>query len=217
MCGLCHPLSNTHGARTPFQKLSQIIFRESCLLKVRSFRESSFHARALIPKCAVRSCRSCKFRQSARKIFDPGNGWSLDTTTTVLFVRAALSNMVLFSFIRAGIPASALVSHYSFGSTGGIVSPSSRTQPKGEICDDELVRNSPIRGVVFNNSYDSVLYYTITSHSHPYLSITCPDMSNCPSRFVNPLQPEVVKFINDHKTELNPWFYQMAKKKGVLK
>src|SRR5690348_6642139 len=24
MCGLCHPLSNTHGARTPFQKLSQI-------------------------------------------------------------------------------------------------------------------------------------------------------------------------------------------------
>src|SRR5690348_1849806 len=26
MCGLRHPLSNTHGARTPFQKLSQIIF-----------------------------------------------------------------------------------------------------------------------------------------------------------------------------------------------
>ena len=87
---------------------------------------------------------------------------------------------------------------------------------KGKVCDDNMIRNSGVRGVVFNNSLDSVLNY-ISGDEAWLIKETCQDTSHCKSRFVNPLQPEVVRFINEHKTELNPWFYQMAKKKGVLK
>lgn len=36
------------------------------------------------------------------------------------------------------------------------------------------------------------------------------------SRFGNPLQPEVIKYIRQNKDKIDPWFYQEAKKRGVF-
>ena len=87
---------------------------------------------------------------------------------------------------------------------------------KGKNTDDDLVRNSAIRGVVYKKGTDSVLYYSLGTDVLPYMKDSCPDPKNCGSRFINPLQPEVVKFIHDHKKELDPWFYKTAQKKGIL-
>lgn len=88
---------------------------------------------------------------------------------------------------------------------------------KEKNTNDDLVRNSAIRGIVFKYGTDSVLYYSMGTDALTYLRDSCPDLQKCRSRFVDPLQPEVTKFINDHKTELDPWFYKMAQKKGILK
>ncbi|MDR2272052.1 MAG: hypothetical protein LBF27_14195 [Sphingobacterium sp.] len=86
---------------------------------------------------------------------------------------------------------------------------------KGKVCDNDLIRNSGVRGVVYNKTLDSVIHY-ISGDDSWSISETCPDTSNCRSRIINPMQPEVLKFITEHKTELNPWFYKMAKEKGIL-
>jgi hypothetical protein len=74
-----------------------------------------------------------------------------------------------------------------------------------------------IWGIVYSKKDNKVMYYVKHTDFANYTKDSCVDGRPCPSRFINPLQPEVVKYINDNKAKLNPWFYREAKKRGVLK
>jgi hypothetical protein len=88
---------------------------------------------------------------------------------------------------------------------------------KGIPCTGENIRSSPIWGMVYAHPTGKKLNYVVQSGNMNYMRDSCAPKGPCRSRFVNPLQPEVVKYINDNKAKLNPWFYNEAKKRGVLK
>ncbi len=79
-------------------------------------------------------------------------------------------------------------------------------------------RNSNIRepgnlvsGAAFTKEKDSILYYTSTSILGRFWQI------GATSRYSNPLQPDVISFIQENKNKLHPWFLSEAKKRGVVK
>jgi hypothetical protein len=88
---------------------------------------------------------------------------------------------------------------------------------KGIPCTSENIQSSPIWGMVYANKAGKKVYYIAHGDVMNYMKDSCAPGRPCPSRFVNPLQPEVVRYINDNRKKLNPWFYREAKKRGVLK
>lgn len=44
----------------------------------------------------------------------------------------------------------------------------------------------------------------------------CADTLNCTSRYVKPLQPEVIEYIKQNKEVIDPWFRAEAVKRGVI-
>jgi hypothetical protein len=58
----------------------------------------------------------------------------------------------------------------------------------------------------------SVIGYTTAVYMHVYGI-----QKDTNNRMFVPLQPEVIKYINENKNKLNPWFYNEAKRRGVIK
>jgi len=71
-------------------------------------------------------------------------------------------------------------------------------------------------GAVYCGKSDDIVLFSIKSHIRYSIS-TCPNVKNCPSREVKPLQPEVIKYIKQNRAKLDPWFRQEAIKRGVIK
>lgn len=67
-------------------------------------------------------------------------------------------------------------------------------------------------GMAYDIKHDSILYFT---HEVGNLTYWC--SQPCGSRLGNPIQPEVVKYIQSHADFLDPWFKAEAIKRKVLK
>jgi hypothetical protein len=75
--------------------------------------------------------------------------------------------------------------------------------------------SSASNGVQYKIS-DKTLLSVIEYHDLPYHGVYgIPRREN--ERMFAPLQPEVIKYINVNKNKLNPWFYNEAKRRGVIK
>ncbi|MBX9448837.1 MAG: hypothetical protein KL787_03600 [Taibaiella sp.] len=80
----------------------------------------------------------------------------------------------------------------------------------------------PINGRMYFDSKDPYFCYMRKGSSIEYSctklesrnSVTIDKQYN---RRINPLQPEIIQYINKHKDELHPWFYREAVKRGVIK
>lgn len=83
----------------------------------------------------------------------------------------------------------------------------------GELPCDEMMKNDVLAGIVYRYGTDSILCYSSNSTLR-YLWVQSPVSAK--SRLVDPLQPDVIKYINDNRTKLNTWFYNEAVRRGVL-
>lgn len=69
-----------------------------------------------------------------------------------------------------------------------------------------------IWGMAYDIKHDSILYFT---NEVSNLTFWCPQP--CGSRLGNPIQPEVVKYVQSHRDVLDPWFKAEAIERKVLK
>jgi len=77
-------------------------------------------------------------------------------------------------------------------------------------CDASTIRNSVASGAGFKKGSDSIYYFTSTSTMQRF-------WTNDPySRFVNPLQPDMIRYLKAKKLQLHPWFYAEAQKRGIV-
>lgn len=81
-------------------------------------------------------------------------------------------------------------------------------------CDIQLVKNIIDVGAVYKYGSDTVVYW-ISPTTMKYFYVRCL-VADCPSRYVNPLQPEVYKYIRNNHKKLNPWFRKEAIRRGVI-
>lgn len=76
-------------------------------------------------------------------------------------------------------------------------------------------------GLMFYDNMDSfAICYTFNYGSYPYWCVSTISKEiydTTTRRDLKPLQPEVIQYINDNKKDLHPWFYNEAKKRGVIK
>lgn len=84
----------------------------------------------------------------------------------------------------------------------------------GKPCVWPHVKEGFSEGCGYLNSSDSMIYYIESCGLH--VNTECYD-PKCPLRTVNPLQPEVISYINQNKTKINPWFLNEALKRRVIK
>ena len=83
------------------------------------------------------------------------------------------------------------------------------------LSSNRLIRNSIICGAVYKKGSDRILMYSKASTAR-YVRHTCPDGVDCHDRYIDPLQPEVIRYIKAHKEQLDPWFYTQSEKRGIL-
>ncbi|MBX9448838.1 MAG: hypothetical protein KL787_03605 [Taibaiella sp.] len=89
--------------------------------------------------------------------------------------------------------------------------------------DDNYYRlEEYINGRMYYNSKNLDICYLTKGSTIGYFCISSwfngrETIDSMLNRRVNPLQPEVIKYINEHKRELHPWFYREAVKRGVIK
>jgi hypothetical protein len=87
---------------------------------------------------------------------------------------------------------------------------------RGTKIDEGIVENLLYSGTVFTDGKDSIVLYT--SRLARYFWAQCLDSNEiCPYREVNPLQPDVKKYIQKNKEKIDPWFRAEAVRRGVLK
>lgn len=87
---------------------------------------------------------------------------------------------------------------------------------KSKKVDWKLVDGMPTWGTVFKRNSDSIIMYSARDE-YRYFMHSCVDPTvECPFRTVNPLQPEVIKYIKENRDKLDPWFRQEAIKRGVI-
>lgn len=85
-------------------------------------------------------------------------------------------------------------------------------------CSLEDVPGNKIHGIGFVKDGIKPLYY-ISAGEAGHISIKCDtmaDISECPTRMINPDQPVVRKFLLKNRNKLNPWFHMQAVKRGFL-
>jgi hypothetical protein len=75
--------------------------------------------------------------------------------------------------------------------------------------DFDVIDNCKIKAVGFKQQENKVLYY-ISDCGFSYKD------NDSNSRFTNPIQPEVISFIKNHKSQLNPWFKDESEKRGII-
>lgn len=88
-------------------------------------------------------------------------------------------------------------------------------------CGIDNVPGNKIHGVAFLKKSEKPIYY-ISAGSDEKIPVTCDSTTApgmCPTRMIEPLQPEVVRYINkvSATNKLNPWFHMEAVKRGVIK
>lgn len=81
--------------------------------------------------------------------------------------------------------------------------------------DFSYVDNPPFSGTVFANNRDSITNF-LTDGIYSYIWHRCDNYELCDSRLVKPLQPDVIKYIQDNEEVINPWFRAEAVKQGVI-
>ena len=86
-------------------------------------------------------------------------------------------------------------------------------------CSLKDVDGNKIHGIGFAKDGLEPLYY-ISAGETGHISVRCDtmaDISECPTRMINPDQPVVRKFIANNREKLNPWFHMQAMKRGFIK
>ncbi|MCB9045929.1 MAG: hypothetical protein H6550_07300 [Chitinophagales bacterium] len=85
-------------------------------------------------------------------------------------------------------------------------------------CSLADVQGNKIHGIGFEKNGTEPLFY-ISSGETEQISAHCDtmeDLSDCPTRMINPDQPVVRKFLEANRPKLNPWFHMEAVKRGFL-
>jgi len=78
-------------------------------------------------------------------------------------------------------------------------------------CDTRILNNLKMTiGAAYQNSSDSILYFLSPFTGSRFLE------EGARSRYQNPLQPNVIRYIQNNTSKLHPWFLNEAKKRGVL-
>lgn len=76
-------------------------------------------------------------------------------------------------------------------------------------CDNLLLDNESITyGAAFKDGSDSIIYF-LKAPGRYWSTVKS-------SRYANPLQPEVIRYIQQNKHKINPWFRKEAEKKGII-
>lgn len=89
---------------------------------------------------------------------------------------------------------------------------------KSVQCSLEDMPGNKVHGIGFVKDGIEPLYY-ISAGDAGQISIRCDtmaDISECPTRMINPDQPVVRKFLVKNREKLNPWFHMQAIKRGFL-
>lgn len=85
-------------------------------------------------------------------------------------------------------------------------------------CALEDVQGNKVHGIGFEKDGIEPLYYISAGEAgkiSPHCD-TMADISECPTRMINPDQPVVRKFLVANRAKLNPWFHMQAVKRGFL-
>lgn len=85
-------------------------------------------------------------------------------------------------------------------------------------CSLANVPGNKIYGVGFQQDNEQPLYY-ISMGENARVSLNCDtmkDITDCPTRMINPDQPVVRKFLKNNRNKLNPWFHMEAVKRGFF-
>lgn len=96
------------------------------------------------------------------------------------------------------------------------------TQSVLELMNKRSLKKDFCNGMLFYKGMDSLLFCYVSNHTDVisiYWTGPVPKQyyDTTTNRTVKPLQPKVAKYINENKSELNPWFYKEAIKRGVIK
>ena len=85
-------------------------------------------------------------------------------------------------------------------------------------CSLADVQGNKIHGIGFEKDGKKPLFF-ISAGETEQISADCDkeeDLSDCPTRMINPDQPVVKKFLVKNRPKLNPWFHMQAVKHGFL-
>jgi len=95
------------------------------------------------------------------------------------------------------------------------------TQSLLSLAGYRYLKHGYYSGMLFYKGQDSLTVCYVSNHSSfPYdciKSLSQKIYDTTTYKLVKPLQPEVIQYINKNKEQLHPWFYQEAKKRGVIK
>lgn len=83
--------------------------------------------------------------------------------------------------------------------------------------DGGLPQNS-VHGFGFTRNGKEPLYFISAGYTNK-ISVRCDtleDITECPTRMINPRQPAIKKFLLRNRGHLNPWFHMQAVKRGVI-
>ncbi len=86
-------------------------------------------------------------------------------------------------------------------------------------CSLESAPRNQIHGIGFEEGGKAPLYYIVAGKDKK-VSIRCDtmeDISDCPTRMINPKQPVVIKYLERNRGRINPWFHMEAMKRGFIK
>ncbi|HTN44831.1 MAG TPA: hypothetical protein VL098_00685 [Flavipsychrobacter sp.] len=79
--------------------------------------------------------------------------------------------------------------------------------------NERLISFSPVWGAMYVGDSDSIILYSGRTTARYYKAF-CRNSLNCENRAVVPLQPEVIKYITEHKDKIDPWFKMEVIKRG---
>jgi len=88
---------------------------------------------------------------------------------------------------------------------------------KDILIDGVTTRNYSLWGLVFKGKSNKPIQFSTQSTGRYYMAICDGAPKDCQVRELNPLQPEVIKYIKQNKEKLDPWFRKQAQKRGVIK
>lgn len=76
-----------------------------------------------------------------------------------------------------------------------------------------VIKNRVIYSAAYKLGVDTPLYYFTSDAT---FTVHCLDTLHCDSRYVKPLQPEVIEYIRKNKEVIDPWLRAEAVKRGVI-
>lgn len=85
-------------------------------------------------------------------------------------------------------------------------------------CSLESAIRNKIHGIGFKEGGKSPLYYIVAGNDKK-ISPRCDtlkDITDCPTRMINPKQPVVIKYLERNRGRINPWFHMEAMKRGFI-